>query len=82
MNKIIILAFFIILQSTILANTTPNEIKWLQTHQNLLRLATDPDFAPYEFFDENRKYSDIYTDYAQLIKNKLNSRGLKVYKIH
>jgi polar amino acid transport system substrate-binding protein len=49
---------------------TAHESKWLQQH-NPLRIAIDPDFAPYEFVDENSHHKGISSDLMQLIERKL-----------
>jgi polar amino acid transport system substrate-binding protein len=46
------------------------EKQWLQQHKTM-RIAIDPDFAPYEFVDENGHYQGISSDILQIIGRKL-----------
>jgi polar amino acid transport system substrate-binding protein len=46
------------------------ESQWLQQHSPL-RIAIDPDFAPYEFVDKNGLHKGISSDIMQLIERKL-----------
>jgi polar amino acid transport system substrate-binding protein len=49
---------------------SPQEVQWLKQH-NSIRIAVDPDFAPYEFVDENAHHQGVSSDLLQLIKRKL-----------
>lgn len=45
---------------------TPEEKKFLETHT--IRLAPDPDFMPFEAFDNEGKYVGMAADYIELIR--------------
>ncbi len=62
------LAIELPLQTTL--NLSPREEAWLQQHKKL-RIAVDPDFAPYEFVDEYGYHQGISADMIQLIGRKL-----------
>ncbi len=47
------------------------EKAWLNHHKTL-RMAIDPDFAPYEFADENGQHRGISAEIMQTISRKLN----------
>jgi polar amino acid transport system substrate-binding protein len=49
---------------------TQAEQAWLKTHKTI-RIAIDPDFAPYEFIDERGNYQGVSADTIQLIARKL-----------
>jgi signal transduction histidine kinase len=49
---------------------TAGEIDWLKAHP-VIRLAPDPDFPPFEFFDHDGKYKGIAADFIALIEKKL-----------
>ncbi|MES9970256.1 MAG: transporter substrate-binding domain-containing protein [Candidatus Thiodiazotropha sp.] len=57
------------LQSSL--NLTPQEEAWLQQHRTL-RIAIDPDFAPYEFVDQHGRYHGVSADMINLIGRRLN----------
>ncbi|PVV05913.1 MAG: hypothetical protein B6D77_17300 [gamma proteobacterium symbiont of Ctena orbiculata] len=57
------------LQSSLKLN--PQEEAWLQQH-NTLRIAIDPDFAPYEFADDQGRHHGVSADMLKLIGRKLN----------
>ncbi len=46
---------------------------WIQRHRTL-RIAVDPDFAPYEFVDERGRHRGISADYLGLLGQKLGLR--------
>jgi len=46
------------------------ELEWLNNHQ-VITLAPDPQFAPFEFFDENGNYQGIGAEYAKVIEDML-----------
>ncbi len=48
-----------------------DEKAWLEQHKTL-RIAVDPDFAPYEFTDEEGSHRGISADIVQAIARKLN----------
>jgi signal transduction histidine kinase len=50
---------------------TEKEQKWLQKHPQI-RIAPDPDFAPFEWFSRDGIYKGIAADYVQLIEERLN----------
>ncbi len=47
------------------------EQQWLQDHP-IIRLASDSNWAPFEYFDQNGLYQGIAADFVKLIENKLN----------
>ncbi len=51
-------------------NLSPEEMAWLQQHKTL-RIAIDPDFAPYEFIGQSGQYQGVSADMIQLISRKL-----------
>lgn len=53
---------------------TQEERDWLAKHPEL-RLAPDPDFPPFEFFDESGAYRGIAADYVSILEKKL---GIKI----
>ena len=50
---------------------TPQEQEWLMHHRQI-RLATNKDWMPIEFFDEDNEYSGIAAGYLKLLEQKLN----------
>ena len=49
---------------------TPKEKKWIRSHPKI-RVGVDPEFAPFEFFDKNNRYSGFSSDYIAIIKRRL-----------
>ncbi len=49
---------------------TEEELNWLNDHP-LIRIAPDPNFAPFEYIDENKKYQGIGADYLRVIERML-----------
>lgn len=49
---------------------TKKEQEWLNSHK-VFRLGVDPDYHPYEFVDEQGRYSGAASDYMQLIEKRL-----------
>ncbi|MCX7820309.1 MAG: transporter substrate-binding domain-containing protein [Brevinematales bacterium] len=49
---------------------TEEELSWLSNHQ-IIRMAPDPHFAPFEFIDKAGKYRGIGADYLSLIEDML-----------
>lgn len=49
---------------------TEAEKKWMQAHNGQIRLAPDPFFPPYEFFNEEDRYIGIGADIMKLIQEK------------
>ncbi|MCU4155477.1 transporter substrate-binding domain-containing protein [Carboxylicivirga sp. A043] len=49
---------------------TNQEREWVEIHNGAIRLAPDPAFAPFEFFDEEGNYSGIGADYIALLQDK------------
>jgi len=49
---------------------TSSEQRWLDEHP-VIRIAPDPDFAPFEWIDEQGRYKGISADYISLIEKKL-----------
>lgn len=52
---------------------TPEEQSWIAQHQTIT-MGVDPDFAPYEWIDENGKYVGIAADFLNLISKRLGIR--------
>ncbi len=50
---------------------TSEELKWLSNHR-VIRMAPDPQFAPFEFIDKDGKYQGIGADYLFLIEDILD----------
>jgi polar amino acid transport system substrate-binding protein len=50
---------------------SPREEAWLKQHPKL-RIAIDPDFAPYEFVDEQGRHQGLSADMMQLVGRRLN----------
>ncbi len=51
-------------------NLTPAEREWLAQHRTI-RIAIDPDFAPYEFLDDQGRHKGISADYLKLLEQNL-----------
>lgn len=51
-------------------NLTPEERRWLAQHHTV-RIAVDPDFAPYEFRDAQGRHKGISDDYLKLLERNL-----------
>ncbi len=51
-------------------NLTSKEQKWLAQHRKI-RIAIDPDFAPYEFRDTRGRHRGISADYLKLLERDL-----------
>jgi ABC-type amino acid transport substrate-binding protein/DNA-binding response OmpR family regulator len=51
-------------------NLTPQEQRWLTQHRTV-RIAIDPDFAPYEFRDAQGRHRGISADYLKLLEQNL-----------
>lgn len=49
---------------------TDAENAWIEAHP-VIRLAPDPDFPPFEFFDADGQYSGIAADYIALLEQRL-----------
>lgn len=49
---------------------TETEKKWLLRHNGEIRLAPDPYFPPYEFFNSEGRYCGIGDDYLKLLQKK------------
>ncbi|MCP4692299.1 MAG: transporter substrate-binding domain-containing protein, partial [Desulfobacterales bacterium] len=52
---------------------TPEEAAWLKAHP-VIRHAPDPDYAPFEFRDQEGECVGIAPDYLELISRKLGAR--------
>ena len=52
-------------------NLTEKEQQWLQKH-SVIRIAPDPDFAPFEWFSQDGFYQGMAADYVRLIEERLN----------
>jgi ABC-type amino acid transport substrate-binding protein len=51
-------------------NLNESERAWLEAHP-VIRIAPDPDFAPYEWFNNAGDYQGITSDYIRLLEKKL-----------
>lgn len=49
------------------------ERHWINAHP-VVRIGCDPEFAPFEFLDENGTYSGIASDYIELLQKRLGIR--------
>ncbi|MEM7263069.1 MAG: transporter substrate-binding domain-containing protein, partial [Planctomycetota bacterium] len=49
---------------------TPDERRWLAEHPRF-RLAPDPSFPPFEFFDQRGEYQGMAADYVRLLESRL-----------
>ncbi len=49
---------------------TAKEERWIKEHNGIIRLAPDPQFAPYEFFDGEGVYRGMGADYIHLLADK------------
>lgn len=49
---------------------TPQEAQWLEQHNGAIRLAPDPKFAPFEYFDGQGEYAGMGAEYIRLIEAK------------
>ncbi len=49
---------------------SPEEKAWIKAHP-LIRVGIDPEFAPFEFVDNNGRYSGFSTDYIKLLNQRL-----------
>jgi diguanylate cyclase (GGDEF)-like protein/PAS domain S-box-containing protein len=49
---------------------TSEERQWLQDHKTI-RLGVDHAWAPFEYFDQNKKYSGVASGYINIIQNLL-----------
>ena len=49
---------------------TPQEKAWLQAHPEI-RIAPDPDFAPFEWLSDDGSYKGMVAEYVQLIQQRL-----------
>jgi ABC-type amino acid transport substrate-binding protein/DNA-binding response OmpR family regulator len=49
---------------------TPEERQWIKGHPTL-RIAIDPDYAPYEFLDRQQQHSGMSADYLGLLGQRL-----------
>ena len=48
---------------------TPDEQRWVAAHP-VISVCPDPDFPPFEFYDQSGNYAGISADYLHLISNK------------
>ncbi|RJX19190.1 MAG: response regulator [Desulfobulbus sp.] len=49
---------------------TPEEQAWIAAHP-LIRVGIDPEFAPFEFIDENGRFSGFSSDYLRILNERL-----------
>jgi serine phosphatase RsbU (regulator of sigma subunit)/ABC-type amino acid transport substrate-binding protein len=52
---------------------TAEQEAWLTDHP-VIRVAPDPDFAPFEYFDDEGRYQGISADYLDLVESRLGVR--------
>jgi len=52
---------------------TQEELQWIEDHP-VIRLAPDPAFHPFEFFDDTGSFQGIAADYMTLLEEKLGLR--------
>ena len=52
-------------------NLTTEEQQWLQKHP-VIRIAPDPNFAPFEWFSQDGDYQGMAADYVRLIEERLS----------
>ncbi|WP_198507064.1 transporter substrate-binding domain-containing protein [Mariprofundus aestuarium] len=52
---------------------TQEELQWIEDHP-VIRLAPDPTFHPFEFFDDTGSFQGIAADYMKLLEGKLGLR--------
>jgi diguanylate cyclase (GGDEF)-like protein/PAS domain S-box-containing protein len=57
---------------------TGEELAWLEAHPTI-RLGIDPDWAPFEYYDEQQIYRGIAADYIALLSHKL---GVTMEPVH
>jgi len=57
-------------QSHTPATLSSEEMRWIENHP-VIRLAPDPTFQPFEFFDNEGSFQGIAADYMQLLEKKL-----------
>lgn len=57
---------------------TKVEQQWLQKHP-VIRIAPDPDFAPFEWFSPDGVYQGMAADYVRLIEERLNIKFTVVH---
>lgn len=55
---------------------TPEEKAWIQTHP-VVRFGVDPEFMPFEYFDEKGNYSGIASDYIKIL-NRIPGLNLRI----
>mgnify|MGYP000273452979 CR=1 FL=1 len=53
-----------------LVTFSPQELAWIAAHP-VIRLAPDPAFQPFEFFDSNGSFKGIAADYIALLEKKV-----------
>ncbi|HAC33275.1 MAG TPA: hypothetical protein DCF45_02025, partial [Gammaproteobacteria bacterium] len=58
-------------QSAVDIELTSAERNWLTEHR-VIRVGFDPEFAPFEFVDEQGRYSGIAADYLRLVGERLD----------
>ncbi|MCF6188003.1 MAG: transporter substrate-binding domain-containing protein, partial [Desulfobulbaceae bacterium] len=49
---------------------TAKEKEWIRSHPKI-RVGVDPEFAPFEFFDKNNRYSGFASDYTSILNRRL-----------
>lgn len=74
--KLYILAFFLLISQVVLATDlrellTNQELEWLEKHP-IVKHTGNPNYLPYEAFDEHGKHVGMTADYLDLIEKKLN----------
>ena len=57
---------------------TAAETAWIDSHP-MIRFGIDPEFAPFEFFEKNKVFSGIVSDYVKILNYRL---GLNLKVVH
>ncbi|MBN2311546.1 MAG: transporter substrate-binding domain-containing protein, partial [Candidatus Hydrogenedentes bacterium] len=60
------------------ADLSEAELAWIQAHPDI-RLGVDPEFAPFEFVDDDGVYQGMASEYVQLLNQRL---GLNMQVVH
>jgi serine phosphatase RsbU (regulator of sigma subunit)/ABC-type amino acid transport substrate-binding protein len=66
-------AFVLTTPVTAQVELTERQTAWLGEHP-VIRVAPDPDFPPFEFFDEDGRYDGIAADHLKLLEARLGVR--------
>jgi len=74
-----LLSLFFLLAGACTEHQQPNfltqeETQWLDDHRGKITIAPDAAFAPFEFFDAERRFEGIAADYVALVEKMLHFR--------